>query len=255
MPPQNQSVPPGAAFHSHAAAGHSVRLFIILIVGLAIVTGLGWYIFSGMSPRGDTVTFYAAHGAATYHVANGHFSLATSDIQSVGPVTAADGTPYFSALGDPPLAPITIAPPLPEWMFYRGRDASSAKLGSGRPLGAMADGTLLAITDKGLEALVPGGDVVIMTASPDLVGAVNQDGTLVALRNPVSRNTDIYAIAPQSFQKMYVGSVTSDPLALAFDTNGTLYVVTADNVVAAYTVSAHAAPALVGSTTLPNNWP
>jgi len=266
MPPQNQPTPPGDAFYSRAGAGHSTRLFIILIIALVVIAGAAWYLLGHghKGLLGSTVTFVAAHSAASYNVSGHTLSLSEKNIQKIGPVTAVDGTQYMAVLatsslpareaGEPP--PVVIEPPAPDWMLYRGTTMSaSSSLGAGRPIGTMSDKTVLAITEKGLIALVPGGSVTIMPASKDLVGAANGDGTIIALKNDTSRTTDIYAITPLSFQETYLGSVGVDPLAMAFGNDGTLYVLTASSSVSVYAVSATAAPVLAATTTIPNNWP
>ena len=267
MPPQNQPVPPGDAFYSRAGAGHSTRLFIILIIALVIIAGAAWYLLGklpGSPIAADTVTFVTIHSAATYTVSGSRLASASGDIQKFGPVATADGTQYISVLAMPPRPqplpdgepPIIVTSPQPEWMFYRGTNVSaSSSLGVGRPLATMADGTLLALTDKGLIALVPGGSVAITSGSKNLVGAANSDGSIVALRNDVSRATDVYAIAPKSFQKSFLGTIDSDPLALAFDAKGSLYVIATTSSVSEYSVSLTAAPVLVATSTLANPWP
>ncbi|HVW71775.1 MAG TPA: hypothetical protein VHB93_01325 [Candidatus Paceibacterota bacterium] len=267
MPPQNPPVPPGDAFQSRAGAGHSARLFIVLIIALLVVVLAGWYLFThsnfGGSP--NTVTFVSAHSAESYHVASSNtFSSPSDPIQKLGPITAADGTQYMAVLATAPLPtapagqppPVVVAPPAPEWMLYRGTTVSaSSSLGVGRPLGTMADGTLLAITDTGLVALVPGGTVSLTTAPSDLVAAAKQDGSVVAMRNSVSRAIDLYSIAPKSLQKSFLGTINEDPLALTFGPAGDLYVIATTSAVNVYTVSATAAPSLAATSTLPNPWP
>jgi|GEM_PF-3414312 len=267
MPPQNQPTPPGDAFQSRAGAGHSTRLFVILIIALVVIAGAGWYLLGklpGSPLSADTVTFVAAHSAATFAVSGSHLGGSGDKVEKLGPATAADGTQYVSVLAMAPLppkvpgqdSPVIVTPPQPVWLFYRGANVSaSSSLGVGRPLGTMADGTLLAITTNGLEALVPGGSVSITSSSKNLIAAANADATIVAFRNDVSRATDVYAIAPKSFQKTFLGTINGDPLALAFDAKGSLFVIATTSSVSEYSVSATAAPTLIATSTLANPWP
>jgi hypothetical protein len=139
-------------------------------------------------------------------------------------------------------------------MLYRGADATGTSLGVGRPLGIMADGTVLALTDTALIALVPGGQVTILPTSPDLVGGVNSNGTMVAVKNAVSHAVDVYTLTPKSFQTTYVTTVRVDPLALAWTSSDTLDVIGADGAVSSYNISNNSS-SLIASSSLPTPWP
>jgi hypothetical protein len=228
-------------------------LVAIIVVGV-------WFWSARQSP---TVEFVSAHAAATYQPHASGFSLVMSGISKIGPVMGAGGYAVSATLAmtavpvatastsDGIWPPIVIAAPQPVWNLNAGGTA----LGVVRPLVARKDGSVLALTPAGLVSLTSAGsNVLIAGGSNDLIGALSPDASLAALKNPLTRAADLYSLTASS--SSYLGSIPGNSLALAFSKSD-LFVLSASSTVAVYSVSPvpGQAPKLVGTFTLPNQWP
>jgi hypothetical protein len=239
-----------AAEHRLSPALLLAAAFFAVVAG-AVVLALE-YAGGGRAPQ--ALEFVSASSAARYSFDGATLALLSTHVPDLGPV-AAPGESLVANLQYPlPLAPgaIAVAPPAPRWDL---RDGAGRDLGTGRPLAPAPGGGVYALTPAGLVSIDSSGlsSPVVAGGSPDLVGALSADGAFLAIKNGATRFLDLYSLGPPV---EYLGHLpVYDPIAAAFAEDGRLLTLAQGGAVSIFTFSQGGAPALVGTTTLPGDWP
>jgi hypothetical protein len=222
---------------------------LLLVASLAAAITAGIVIdlaYSRPAAGPALLDFVGAHAAARYALADGTFTLVERGISRLGPAGAGDALTARLQMPPPP-APgtIVVAAPLPYWDL---RTAAGADLGAGRPLAAVSGG-VYALTSTGLAQVDASGDIeqIIAEDDPELVGALAPDGSVVALKNGVTRFIDLYALPRGD----YLGHLPLyDAVAVAFAPDGRLVALLASGEASVYALSPGGAATLAATSTL-----